>query len=557
MKRNKLMPVVLSVLMTTSVFFGACSSKPTETVKNETDNTETTKTEETKPAEKPDPFGKYDPPIEQTSIRILTSWMALDEGDDENNNVWTRAMKDKLGIEVKQLWTAPDWGSPFDEKVNLAIATDQLPDNIPVYTTLFYRMVEGKKLADLTKVYEDYASPKLKEIMEMGNGVGLKSSTFDGKLYGLGQPNDYSDRTFLWLRKDWLDKLGLQPPKTMDELYAVAKAFVEKDPNGNGKKDEIGFEITKDFFGGPADPKVFFNAYGLYPRTWVEKDGKLVRGETQPEFKEVLKKMAELYKEGLIPKDFTVKDANKECQEDVIAGKVGIAFGSAGMPDAPQYKDSNAKVGAQWEAYDMPTATGELLKAQFDSRVGNFLAASAKNKNPEAVIKMLNLQLEIDAFNKEYVTDNTFNMSPKGNMNFWCKPANINDPRNALNNVNAILEAMKTGDATKLQIDQKEGYDKVKSGDWAYSTMYKAGGAEEMRVTKYKDAQWVSPAWGAETPAWVQSGQDLHVKAQEFFIKAVTTGNVDKEFDEWVNYWNTQGGAEATNEMNEWYEQNK
>ena len=42
-----------------------------------------------------------------------------------------------------------------------------------------------------------------------------------------------------WVRQDWLDKLGLKAPQNVDELYTVLKAFRDRDPNGNGKKDEI------------------------------------------------------------------------------------------------------------------------------------------------------------------------------------------------------------------------------------------------------------------------------------------------------------------------------
>ena len=566
MKRSRLMVLVLSLILIVSLLFVSACANGTNTVSDSTPTPAPVKDTDKEPGDVndnedtvvPDPFGKYDEPIKQSTIRILTSWMALDDGDDENNNIWTREIKDKLGVELSQLWTAPDWGPPFDEKVNLAIASDQLPDIIPVYTTLFYRMVDGGKLTDLSQVYEEYASPRLREMMALGDGVGLKSATFDGKLYGLGGANDYSDRTLLWLRKDWMDKLDLQPPKTLDDLYDIARAFVGGDPNGNDRNDEIGFLFSKNFFGGAGDPAKLFNAYGLYPRTWIEKDGKLVRGETMPEFKDVLNIMADLYKEGLIPKDFTIKDINKEGIEDVVSGKVGIYFGTAGSPATPELKGSNDSDGAQWEAYDMPTSTGEIIKAQYDSRVGNFYAVSAKNQHPEAAIKLLNLQLEIDAFNPDYATDNTFNISPNENMNFWCKPANINDPRNSVIKINAVLEAMNTGDVSKLNIEQKEEYGKATSDQWDFATMFKKGGSQEMRISdKYKDALWVSPAWGPETPTWVESGQDLHVKVQEYFIRAVTTGEVDKYFEEWLNYWETQGGGQVTVEINEWYSQNK
>ena len=62
------------------------------------------------------------------------------------------------------------------------------------------------------------------------------------KKYGFPSYQDaYADRPqFMWfINMPWLEKLGLDIPKTTDELYAVLKAFKERDPNGNNKPDEI------------------------------------------------------------------------------------------------------------------------------------------------------------------------------------------------------------------------------------------------------------------------------------------------------------------------------
>ena len=47
----------------------------------------------------------------------------------------------------------------------------------------------------------------------------------------------------LLVRQDWLDKLGLQAPKTWDDLAAVAKAFTTRDPDGDGKADTYGLAV--------------------------------------------------------------------------------------------------------------------------------------------------------------------------------------------------------------------------------------------------------------------------------------------------------------------------
>ncbi|WP_194926765.1 ABC transporter substrate-binding protein [Catenulispora pinisilvae] len=47
----------------------------------------------------------------------------------------------------------------------------------------------------------------------------------------------------LLIRKDWLDKLRLQPPKTWADMAKVAQAFTTQDPDGNGKNDTYGLAV--------------------------------------------------------------------------------------------------------------------------------------------------------------------------------------------------------------------------------------------------------------------------------------------------------------------------
>lgn len=59
----------------------------------------------------------------------------------------------------------------------------------------------------------------------------------DGKVHGLpvtGHP------LALYIRQDWLARLGLKAPATWDEFALVAEAFTKKDPDGNGKHDTYG-----------------------------------------------------------------------------------------------------------------------------------------------------------------------------------------------------------------------------------------------------------------------------------------------------------------------------
>jgi putative aldouronate transport system substrate-binding protein len=110
--------------------------------------------------------------------------------------------------------------------------------------------------------------------------------TFDGHQYGLPEPPPLPRREGLVIRKDWLDKLNLEVPTTPEELLAVAKAFTEQDPDGNGKKDTygVGGFINQEGLGNRFD--FITGAWGL-PGVWnfAEPDnfGLNVRSEKYPE----------------------------------------------------------------------------------------------------------------------------------------------------------------------------------------------------------------------------------------------------------------------------------
>ena len=135
---------------------------------------------------------------------------------------------------------------------------------------------------------------------------------------------------FTWIRKDWLDKLGLKEPGSLEELQAVAKAFVEEDPDRNGQNDTIGL-LCDQRVGGiynsnhTMDP--IFGYYGSYPRQWLkDESGNVTYGTIAPETKEALATLRQMYSDKLIDEEFAVRNPN-DINSPLAAGKCGIIFG--------------------------------------------------------------------------------------------------------------------------------------------------------------------------------------------------------------------------------------
>ena len=102
-------------------------------------------------------------------------------------------------------------------------------------------------------------------------------------------------------RGDWAEKLGFtEPPKTVDDVYELLKAFRENDPDGNGQKDTYGLEVNGSYLGWM---DVIFTWFGCGVG-WVEQDGNLVPIHETAEFKEACDWIRKLTAEDIIRPDW-------------------------------------------------------------------------------------------------------------------------------------------------------------------------------------------------------------------------------------------------------------
>ncbi len=174
-----------------------------------------------------------------------------------------KIIKDKLNINLK-LVTEPASQSDQDTKINAAAAANNLPDVFMVNRDpTLYKLVQNGLIAPVDKLL-----PLMPERVETHyfDADRNRLATWDGVLYGLPDAGALPHIEGLVIRRDWLDKLGLKAPTTLDEFLAVAKAFTEKDPNGNGKADTYGFcaYIEGSGLNQPALGTRFDWVYGAY-----------------------------------------------------------------------------------------------------------------------------------------------------------------------------------------------------------------------------------------------------------------------------------------------------
>jgi len=502
-----------------------------------------------------DPFEKYDPPIEVKTVRSTSARFKFLDGESLDNNAWSRAYENELGIKVKNVWTIDE--AQYQNKMNVTIASGDLPDLMFVSPTQFQQLLESDQIEDLSAAYDKYASPFLKRIMEQdANGLMKKAATVDGKLMGItGFGSIEQGTAVIWLRTDWLKQANLPEPTTFGDVLKIAEAFAQNHPGAYG----IG--LNKDLFGGLATIEGIANAYHAYPKIWVKDDsGKLVYGSVQPEMKQTLATLQDMYKRGLIDKEFGVKDGNK-IAEDIMNNKIGLLYGQFWHPLWPlqEAMNMNAASGMQWKPYPVLSADDRPASPSTTIPVSGYYVVRKGFEHPEAVVKLANLQLK-NAWSEEaqaeiYNTD-------KDQTPFYLYPTvSMEPPSKNLEAGIAVTEAYRSKDFSKLNEEQKGYYDNVAAyldnqdiKSFGNALIFGPGGSEMEVLKKYVEGNLmkIGEFYGAPVPTQQMKQATLDKLELETFTKIIVGESSVDEFDSFVEKWNKLGGEQITNEINEW-----
>jgi putative aldouronate transport system substrate-binding protein len=242
---------------------------------------------------------------EKITVNIMCS-RAPNQADWSKMELW-KWYEEKTNIHVN--WIMVDNAS-INEKRQLVIASGDIPDAFfGCYLTPQEEIKYGADgiIIPLEKLYAQYA-PNVTAYLNSDKSIRKTYTAPDGHIYTF--PSGTDRTVFLThyteINTAWLAKLNLPMPKTTDDFYAVLKAFKEKDPNGNGKADEIPLTLqVADFwplmqwFGIPTDIK---------KKVFVDDNGKVVYVPTDPRFKKGLEFFNKLYKEGLLDQESFIQD---------------------------------------------------------------------------------------------------------------------------------------------------------------------------------------------------------------------------------------------------------
>lgn len=367
----KKLPVVLIGIIAIAVC--GCSNdlqelnqKRSSAAKENTESTETVRTGTWETAAQT-PYGAYPELVTYTLGQMSGANNSnLPDGNTYDDNAYTRYLRKMLNIQNKSVYMERE--DRYDEFVNILVKDQTLPDVLVVSDReTLKELVDNDLVEDLSEVYENCTSERIKEMFESyGSGL-LDSVRFNGKLMAIPETvTDHGPR-LMWLRKDWMDKLGLEDPKTLEDAFDIVEKFVQNKMGTEDGEDPIGLACDTDLVGTTSSNysvDSVFDKFGASPQRWVNQNGKIVYGSVTEETKNALSYLHELYERGVLDKNFALR-AQNNLRDLVINGKCGAFFGLWWTPNNPLMDVYETDKEANWQPFYLQSyneATFQITK---------------------------------------------------------------------------------------------------------------------------------------------------------------------------------------------------
>ena len=387
-KTNRIIGVIICLLMILGAFSACDRSGSAQTTQTTTATTRTTTTAGS--AEMKLPF--VEDGSVTLSVAIVDNWYA--PASYAGNLPIFVQIQERTGIKIE--WEVAGYEQYSTMmKTRLAVGGDDLPDILHLPDDVQDGAVKygmAGVIQPLEGLIEKFG-PNLTRLYE--EQPLLKALTYapDGHSYVVAQNvqgGNYVNYLNFVIRKDWLDKLSLSEPVTIDDWANVLRAFKEKDPNGSNTADEV------PFTGVDYQILFFTQAWGInsvnvggYSFGWDIKDDKVVYGFTSPEFKEALTWLNKMYDEGLIDNEFPTNDGDK------VRAKINRNIAGASLTFLSNIPSFNGSLqasdvdDANFIAVAPPKGPSGIQQIEVRSPLSWTFGISSKSKYPEYAIKLL------------------------------------------------------------------------------------------------------------------------------------------------------------------------
>lgn len=453
------------------------------------------------------PYGRYPETITYTLAKMTgVNNSNLPEGETYEDNAYTRLIREIINVQNEDVYE--NYGDTYNVGISTMIATGNIADIMVVDQKTMNAMQKNDQLADLTEVYANCASDRIKDIYASYGEEILQGCTFDGKLMAFPETNISDGPNLLWVRKDWMEKLGLSVPETIDDVKHIALTFAEENP-ANQEMGNIGLAVSTTLYGGTGisseyGMNLIFASFGAYPGRWLtDAEGMPVYGSVQPNVKDAL---------GML---------------------------------------------ADWQPFLIRTGKDGSVRYCNEKLTGNYVVVRKGYEYPEIVPKILSVMFDYMRYSYDDPRGE-FQQYYTGNIDPTARPLAINlDYNQALTICYENLQAALNGEKSEDELEILErSFEKVCR---AYLENPKTASAEEWsaylsRITACsllsdEKIQRVNTIYPTRTKTTETYRYTLKELESETFLKIIRGESELSSFDDFVKEWQEEGGNEIIQEM--------
>ena len=314
--------------------------------------------------------------------------------------------------------------------------------------------------------------------------------------------------------------------------------------------------------------------FGAAPYSWIDKgDGTLVPGEIQPEAKSGLETIAKWYQEGYINREFVSMDVDK-AKESVVAGETGILLGPWWMYENAVILSMQKDPAARWTTAAIPSnGNGKAMVPR--KSIASYYVVNSSCEHPEALMLLINSNV------RGHLEDVKWRQPENGYVWNW-DPAVYNDPYDIQSTFEKFQAALEEDpkaegpapesftDEEKKYWDMMDEYLLYKEGDSSVLNDNNVGTFGNIIARIDADGGWGSVEeisassdfiynefYGSATDTMKTKSATLEKLVEETYLKIIMGELPVSEFDTFVENWKSLGGDEITQEVNDWYDQQK
>ncbi|WP_135553677.1 type 2 periplasmic-binding domain-containing protein [Paenibacillus cymbidii] len=482
-------------------------------------------------------------PAERPKISVLSYNLAGNTPNvsNWNENIYVKKLEELTGTDLEfEFLNAADYST----QLTLRFASNELKDLIattgidsPAHPNAV-KQGAFLQLNDLIDKYGPNLKAKIPEKVWKSPQVSV-----DGKIYAIPLLSPHSELGALYIRQDWLKKLNMPMPKTLDDWLAYFEKVKVEDMDGDGDpNNEYGFEVRENF----SSSAEFFYQFGVALDYWVMQDGQFVPSVITPKMKDALAFWRMMYKNGYIPPNsFTNKLA--DWQAAIYKDKAGSWLHFVDNA-ATWWAPSNfSNPNADPVIVEPPLGPGGQGTYPETTGLYRVWVIPSKEKNPERLIKFLDFvwgSPEVQKFFTFGIEGYNYDMVD-GKVK-W----DITSPNNAKNEENLLYMYNMNFSGVSRNNDEQ-----IKLNPFAPKLIK---GYEIAEKYKIKSEAMYMPVMEAfkTRPELLPNFGSGNTLLMEMFAKVITSNvDIDAEFDKFVKEWKSRGGDEAIKQATAWHKQ--